>query len=83
MPDRDQQGQFTYAVRVIRPNGTVLRETPFNDLPEALRHFHGMVREGPEPRVYVQLRQHAGRKLEILETGFHSGPAGAGSWYDE
>ncbi len=83
MPARDQQGQSTYSVQVSRPDGTVLRATSFNDLPEALRHFHGMVREGPESRVYVQLSQYVGGKLEILETGFYSGPAGAGSWYDE
>jgi hypothetical protein len=83
MPAREQQGQVTYSVRVSRPDGTVLRETSFGDLPEALQHFHGMVREGPEPRVYVQLSQRAGERLEILETGFYSGPAGAVSWYDE
>jgi hypothetical protein len=83
MPARDQQGRFSYFVRVSRPDGTVLRETPFAHLPEALRHFHGMVREAPQPWVYVQLCQHAGEKLEILETGFYPGPAGPGSWYDE
>ncbi len=83
MPARDQQGRFTYSVRVSRPDGTVLEETSFGDLPEALRHFHGMVREAPHPRVYVQLCQYAGGKPEILETGFYPGPASDGSWYDE
>ncbi len=83
MPARDQQGRFTYSIRVSRPDGTVLQEIPFDDLPEALRHFHGMVREAPQPRVYVQLCQHAAGKLEILETGFYPGPASPGSWYDE
>jgi hypothetical protein len=68
---------------VSRPDGTVLQETPFEELQEALRHFHGTVQAAPQPRVYVQLCQHAGEKLEILETGFYPGPASAGSWYDE
>ena len=83
MPASDQQGQFTYSVRVNRPDGTVLQEISFSDLPEALRHFHGLVRNAPQPRVYVQLCRHAGGEPEILETGFYFGLAGAGSWYDE
>jgi hypothetical protein len=83
MPARDQQGQFTYSVRVSRLDGTVLQEIPFDALREALRYFHEMVQASPQPQVYVQLCQHAGKKLEILETGFYPGPASAGSWYDE
>jgi hypothetical protein len=60
-----------------------LQEISFDALGEALRHFHGLVREAPQPRVYVQLCQHAAGKLEILETGFYPGPAGPGTWYDE
>ncbi len=83
MPARDRQGQYTYSVRVSHPDGTVLREMPCVDLPEALRQFHALVRHAPQPRVYVQLCRHAGGEPEVLETGFYPGPAGPGSWYDE
>ncbi len=83
MPARDQQGQFTYSVRVIHPDGTVLQEIPFGDLTEARRHFHALVRQAPQPGVYVQLCQHAGGTPDVLETGFYFGPTDAGSWYDE
>jgi hypothetical protein len=83
MPAGDQQGQFTYSIRVSRPDGTVVQESSFEDLQEALRHFHGLLRHAPQPRVYVQLCRRAGGEPEILETGFYFGPAGTGTWYDD
>lgn len=86
MPGAPQQGHFTYSVRVSRPDGEVLGEMPFGDLSEALCHFHGLVRNAPQPGVYVQLRQHdpsAEGTPEILETGFCFGPPGTYGGHDE
>lgn len=83
MPAGDQQGEFTYSIRVSRPDGAVLQEIPCGDLQEALGQFHVLVRNAPQPRVYVQLCRHARGEPEILETGFYFGPATTGTWYDE
>ncbi len=86
MPGAPQQGHFTYSVRVSRPDGEVLGETPFRDLQAALGHFHGMVRNAPQPGVYVQLCQYdpsKGGTPETLETGFCFGPPGTCGGHDE
>ncbi len=73
------KGNAVYWVRISRPDGKVVRETPFADVEQALLHFHEMVRSGPQPNVYVQLFHYATEgKPEVLETGFYYGPSRTG-----
>jgi hypothetical protein len=75
----DRTGAPAYSVRISREDGKVVRETPFAELGQALLHFHEMVRNAPQPNVYVQLRQYAaGGEPEILETGFYYGSSRPG-----
>lgn len=74
MSPTDGKGDTVYSVRIARHDGKVVGETSFADQGQALRHFHEMVRSGPQPNVYVEMRKYTeGKAPEVLETGFYFG----------